>query len=239
MIARATLGERISANRIRQNARLAGPKAGTGTTSFTLHSAAKVLLLAPDFAKISKRLGEGVAATTKEMTSMKAAFTAILALGLGLAVPASGNAAAAPPAALDAALAATDGIHQAQLVRQGTVVGGRPVVRAAPRGVVRPGGAVVRPGGVVVRPGFAGRPVGVVGRPGFGRGPAFVRGYRPFYRRPWFGTVVGGIALGTIVTAAVVGTAPAYAPAPGLCWYWADPSLTTGYWDYCTAPAGY
>jgi len=71
------------------------------------------------------------------------------------------------------------------------------------------------------------------------RGPVFVRGYRPFYRRPWFGTVVGGVALGTIVTAAAIGAAPAYAPAPGLCWYWADPSLTTGYWDYCTAPAGY
>jgi hypothetical protein len=187
------------------------------------------------------------------MTSMKAAITAILALGVGLAIPASGNAAAAPPAALDAALAATDGIHQAQELK-GPYVGGRPAVRAAPGGVVRPGvvrpgGVVVRPGGAavvrpggaaVVRPGFAGRPVGVVGPRGYVRGgPVFVRGYRPFYRRPWFGTVVGGVALGTILTAAAVGAAPAYAPAPGLCWYWADPSLTTGYWDYCTAPAGY
>jgi hypothetical protein len=216
-----------------------------------LHSAAKVLVLTADFAKGLEKLGEGVAATIKETTSMKAAITAILALGLGLAAPASGNAAAAPPAALDAALAATDGIHQAQELK-GPYVGGRAVVRPGgavvrPGGaVVRPGGAVVRPGGVVVRPGgamvrpgYVGRPVGVVGRPGYGRGPAFVRGYRPFYRRPWFGTVVGGIALGTIVTAAAVGAAPAYAPAPGLCWYWADPSLTTGYWDYCTAPAGY
>src|SRR4051812_37852065 len=181
------------------------------------------------------------------MTFMKAAITAILALGLGLAVPASGNAAAAPPAALDAALATADGMQPAQYQY-------KPVARpgVAPRAVVRPGGVVVRPGGVVGRPGFAGRPagvvgqpgfagrpVGVVGRPGYGRGPAYVRGYRPFYRRPWFGTVVGGIALGTILTAAAVGAAPAYAPAPGLCWYWADPSLTTGYWDYCTAPAGY
>jgi len=27
--------------------------------------------------------------------------------------------------------------------------------------------------------------------------------------------------------------APAAPPADGLCWYWADPSMTTGYWDYC------
>jgi hypothetical protein len=72
---------------------------------------------------------------------------------------------------------------------------------------------------------------GVVGRPGIYRG-AYVRGYRPWYRRPYFGTIVGGIALGTIITAAAIGVPPA-APAPDLCWYWADPSQTTGYWDYC------
>jgi len=82
----------------------------------------------------------------------------------------------------------------------------------------------------VGRPGFVGRP-GYGGGPGFYRG-AYVRGYRPWYRRPYFGTIVGGIALGTILTAAAVGVAPA-APAPDLCWYWADPAQTTGYWDYC------
>ena len=25
----------------------------------------------------------------------------------------------------------------------------------------------------------------------------------------------------------------AVAPAPNLCWYWADPTMTRGYWDYC------
>ena len=75
----------------------------------------------------------------------------------------------------------------------------------------------------------------VVGRPVVGHA-AFVRPYRPFYRRPWFGTVIGGVVLGTILTAAAVGVAPAYAPAPNLCWYWSDPGLTQGFWDYCAPP---
>jgi len=75
-----------------------------------------------------------------------------------------------------------------------------------------------------------------------GRRPVYVapRVYRPYprpyyrhwVRRPYFGTVIAGVALGTVLTAAAVGAAPP-PPAPGLCWYWADPSLTTGYWDYC------
>jgi len=52
---------------------------------------------------------------------------------------------------------------------------------------------------------------------------------RPWVRRPYFGTIVGGVALGTLIAVTV---APA-APAPNLCWYWADPSQTQGYWDYC------
>ena len=59
-----------------------------------------------------------------------------------------------------------------------------------------------------------------------GRCSRVVRPYRPFYRRPWFGTVVGGVALGTIATVAVVGAAPAAAPAPDLCWYWADAGMS-------------
>jgi hypothetical protein len=168
---------------------------------------------------------------------LKAAITTVLALGLGAAAATGANAAAVPVTAMQGALAATDLVQSAQTVY------GRPVV--APRGaaVVRRGPAVVgRP--VVGRPvGVVGRPVGVYrgpgvyrGGPGFYRGPVFVRAYRPFYRRPWFGTVVGGVALGTILTVAAVGVAPASPPAPGLCWYWGDPSMTSGYWDYCTAP---
>ncbi|MFL6799863.1 MAG: hypothetical protein ACJ8F3_20905 [Xanthobacteraceae bacterium] len=101
--------------------------------------------------------------------------------------------------------------------------GGRRVL-VAPRAV---GPGLVEPR-VVVAP-------RVVGRPFVGR-TVFVRPYVPYRRRPWFGTVVAGVALGTIVGVAVVGAAPAAPPGPGLCWYWADPSLTRGFWDYCTAP---
>ena len=52
---------------------------------------------------------------------------------------------------------------------------------------------------------------------------------RPWVRRPYFGTIVGGVALGTLIAVTV---APV-APAPNLCWYWADQSQTQGYWDYC------
>jgi hypothetical protein len=57
-----------------------------------------------------------------------------------------------------------------------------------------------------------------------------VRPYRKWYKRPYYGTVIGGIALGTILGAAAYSAGP---PAPNLCWYWADPMRTQGYWDYC------
>ena len=53
--------------------------------------------------------------------------------------------------------------------------------------------------------------------------------------RPYYGRVVGGVALGTIVAATVIGSAPV-APAPNMCWYWTDPNQSRGYWDYCVAP---
>ena len=57
-----------------------------------------------------------------------------------------------------------------------------------------------------------------------------VRPYRKWYKRPYYGTVVGGIALGAILGAAAYSAGP---PAPNLCWYWANPAQTQGYWDYC------
>jgi hypothetical protein len=56
--------------------------------------------------------------------------------------------------------------------------------------------------------------------------------YRPWVRRAWWGTAIGGVVLGTIIYTSYV---PA-APAEGLCWFWADPNQTQGYWDYCQAP---
>lgn len=55
---------------------------------------------------------------------------------------------------------------------------------------------------------------------------------RPWVRRPYYGRIVAGVALGTLITVAVVGAVPRR-PAPDLCWYWADPYRNSGYWDYC------
>jgi hypothetical protein len=77
---------------------------------------------------------------------------------------------------------------------------------------------------------------------GYGPGPRFYgpRGYygrpywfsRPWGARPYYGTIIAGVALGTLITVAAVGYAPPR-PRPDLCWYWTDPSATRGYWDYC------
>ena len=61
------------------------------------------------------------------------------------------------------------------------------------------------------------------------------RPVRVWAPRPYFGTVVGGVALGTVIAAAAVGTAPV-APAPNMCWFWADSAMVQGYWDYCQSP---
>jgi hypothetical protein len=52
---------------------------------------------------------------------------------------------------------------------------------------------------------------------------------RPWGWRPYYGVVVAGVALGTVLA---VTSVPA-APAPNLCWYWSDQTKTRGYWDYC------
>jgi hypothetical protein len=62
-----------------------------------------------------------------------------------------------------------------------------------------------------------------------------VRPVRVWAPRPYYGTIVGGVALGTAVLVLAAGTAPA-APAPNMCWFWMDSSQMQGYWDYCTAP---
>jgi len=55
---------------------------------------------------------------------------------------------------------------------------------------------------------------------------------RPWVRRPYYGTIVGGVALGTLITVAAIGAVPPRA-APNFCWYWDDPYGSRGYWDYC------
>jgi hypothetical protein len=84
-------------------------------------------------------------------------------------------------------------------------------------------------------PGWRGGP-GWRGAPPW-RGPAGWTGRPYWYGRPWaprpyYGTIIAGVALGTLITVAAVGYVPAR-PAPNLCWYWADPYGNRGYWDYC------
>nr|WP_240536051.1 hypothetical protein [Bradyrhizobium cosmicum] len=123
-------------------------------------------------------------------------------------------------------------------------------VRAVARGgraVVGPrGGAVVHRGGAVVGPrgaAYRGR-TAVVGprgnvavrrttvvRPGYHGGG--VRWARPgWYRWPAGGAIAAGAAIG-FVTAATAAAWAGAAPAPGMCWYYTDPSRTQGFWDYC------
>jgi hypothetical protein len=92
--------------------------------------------------------------------------------------------------------------------------------------------SVLRSGTVARSGAVSARRLGVVG---VGRGVArsgYVIGYRPWARRAWWGTIIGGAVLGTIIYTSYV---PA-APAEGLCWFWANPEQTQGYWDYCQAP---
>jgi hypothetical protein len=90
-------------------------------------------------------------------------------------------------------------------VHRGAMVGGGAVVRG---GTAIRGGAVVHRGGVAV-----------------------VRPVRPWVSRPYYGRVIGGVALGTLIVVTAGAVPPA--PASDLCWYWADPSQSQGYWDYC------
>ena len=101
----------------------------------------------------------------------------------------------------------------------------------------RPGGFGPRgPGpGPHAYPGWRGQP-GWRGAPAW-RGPPGWAGRpywfgRPWAPRPYYGTIIAGVALGTLITVAAVGAVPPR-PRPDLCWYWADPNGYSGYWDYC------
>ena len=116
------------------------------------------------------------------------------------------------------------------------------------RGAGRRGGAAVGPrGGAVVHRG--GAAVGPRGGAYHGRtavrGPrgnvavrstTAVRGggwARPgHYRWPRGGAIAAGAAIGFVSAATAAAWAGA-APAPGMCWYYTDPSRTQGFWDYC------
>ena len=143
----------------------------------------------------------------------------VLAAAVCLAI--SGRLEAAPLAPHPAGFRLHDDLTQvrASVHRGGAVVGPR-------------GGAVVRRGTAVVGPRGNGavRRTTVV-RPGYHGGG--VRWARPgWYRWPVGGAIAAGAAIG-FVTAATAAAWAGTAPAPGMCWYYTDPSQTQGFWDYC------
>lgn len=173
-------------------------------------------------------------------TGMLIAAASIVVAGALFATPQPLKALPlAPPPLLDSPLTEVQFNNRGG---PGRISGGRPIARPGVRPSVRPG---VRPGRPVgVAPGFRpGRPVAVA--PGFRPGvrpPAYrpgrpvVRpgyGYwnRPYRWRPG-GAIAAGAAIGVI---GAIAAAQYYGqpPAPGLCWYYTNPSRTAGFWDDC------
>jgi hypothetical protein len=113
----------------------------------------------------------------------------------------------------------------AYVARRGATVRGGGASYHRGTTVARRGGAYHR-GATVVGPrgGVYHRGTTVAGRGAWG--------VRPWVARPYFGTVVAGVTLGTIIAATAYNVAPA-PPASNLCWYWTDNSRVRGYWAYC------
>jgi hypothetical protein len=55
--------------------------------------------------------------------------------------------------------------------------------------------------------------------------------YRKWQRKKYFGRIIAGVAIGTIIVTAA--NATPRRPSNDLCWYWTNSSRTRGYWDYC------
>ena len=148
------------------------------------------------------------------------ALVATLSIG-GIAASTSPSSALSPmgsAALASQSKAATGDVIEIRAVarRGGVAVGPRGnAVAYRSRTVVR--GPAVR-GAAVVRPGYRG---------------GGVRWARPAaYGWPRGGAIAAGAAIG-VVTAATAAAWAGAAPAPGMCWYYTDPSRTQGFWDYC------
>lgn len=61
------------------------------------------------------------------------------------------------------------------------------------------------------------------------------RPVRVWSPRPYYGTIIAGVTLGTIIAVSAAAAAPK-PPAPNLCWFWSNSTQTRGYWDYCAPP---
>jgi hypothetical protein len=63
------------------------------------------------------------------------------------------------------------------------------------------------------------------------------RPYRAWVHRPYYGAVIAGVTLGTVIAVSTPRVVPVLTVAnPNLCWYWSDPAEINGYWDYCAPP---
>lgn len=133
---------------------------------------------------------------------MRMSLTLLIALGMLISPEAAGAFPVGDPAAIYMS-PASGGVVQ---VEYRHTVRRRTTVRHGPEG-----GTVVRHSTV--------------------RRTAVVAPVRPWVRRPYYGTVVAGVALGTVV--AVAATRAPAPPSSNLCWYWTNSSQTKGYWDYC------
>jgi hypothetical protein len=122
--------------------------------------------------------------------------------------------------------ASSSPLHPASVNEQVRDAAGITEVRA----VARRGGVAVGPRGNAVA--YRGRTV--VRGPGVARAGAVRGGWaRPgWYGWPRGGAIAAGAAIG-MVTAATAAAWAGAAPAPGMCWYYTDPSRTQGFWDYC------
>jgi hypothetical protein len=103
---------------------------------------------------------------------------------------------------------------------------------------VGPRGGVYHRGGTAVGGYRGGAYRGGLYRGGVYRGAGVYRGGYGGWARPgWYRWGPGGaIAAGAAVGVLAAGAAAAYAgsaPAPGLCWYYTDPSYRQGFWDAC------
>jgi hypothetical protein len=88
------------------------------------------------------------------------------------------------------------------------------------------GGAVVHRGGAYVGP----RGNAVVHSRTVVRGGGWARPGN-YYWRPG-GAVAAGAAIGFVAAVTAAAWAGA-APGPNMCWYYTDPSRTSGFWDVC------
>jgi hypothetical protein len=58
---------------------------------------------------------------------------------------------------------------------------------------------------------------------------AVARPVRPWFPQPYYGAIIAGVTLGTVVAANTVPPSPSF----DLCWYWSNTAKTRGYWDFC------